>query len=184
MDSYCCIDGGGCDCASGTSTLRFQGTPSVITTIGVTSASSSPVSTTSSSSPSTSTTSKSAAASTTSRSSASSSAVPISTSPPSAASGVPKSSSSSNSALKVGLGVGIPLGALVLVLAAYLVFRKRQQQAKYQGPLPQHSEVFAYQDKDHQESQPPTHQIPLQELAWDNESRELAAIERRELPVP
>lgn len=56
VDSYCCIDGGGCDCASGTSTLRFQGTPSVITTIRVTSTSSSSISTTSSSSSSPSTT--------------------------------------------------------------------------------------------------------------------------------
>lgn len=181
VDSYCCIDGGGCDCASGTSTLRFQGTPSVVTTIGVTSTSSSSLSTTSSSSSSPSTTSKSATAATSSQSGVSSSPLPVSTSPPSAASTVPPSSSSSNSALKVGLGVGIPLGALVLVLTAYLFLRKRKQQAKDRSPLPEQSELVGYQD---QEPLPPTHQIPLQELAWDNESRELAAVERRELPVP
>lgn len=141
-DSYCCQaqDGslGNCDCSATaglTRPLHFEGTPSILTTIGVTGSTTSTTSTT----PSVTTTahsttstlapiiSPSTAESTLSTHTNTSSSAPqiaqtSSSSPPSSS-----PQPSSNRSAVIGAGVGVPLGVITSVVLAAVIYRRLRQ---------------------------------------------------------
>ena len=168
VDSYCC-GGEDCDCESGHNTISFNGIPSILTTIGVTSTSAT-------------STSPSSISATTFDATSSPDRNPQSTqtnqSPPVAESTgdsiTPTSNSSpSNTGLKIGLGVGISLGIIVVALGCYIIWRKLRQRRNAPDPAWQSTE-YPVQEKIGGEPPPTYHMVP-QELAEDPEPKELSA---------
>lgn len=141
-DSYCCQaqDGslGNCDCSATAGLARplhFEGTPSILTTIGVTGSTTSTISTTSSvttAAHSTTSTlapviSPSTAGSVSSTNTNTSSSAPqiaqtSSSSPP-----LSSPQPSSNRSAVIGAGVGVPLGVITLVVLAAVIYRRLRQ---------------------------------------------------------
>lgn len=131
IDSYCCVDGtlNACNCTSGSGALRFQGTPSVLTTIGFT------PSTTSSSSTSTQISSSSSSSHVTT-----SATIPsLTISPISSASdqATPSPSPSTVNSAAIGAGVGIPVGLLIIGATVFFFHRSRKNREPTRAPIPQ-----------------------------------------------
>ena len=167
MDSYCCLDGTGCDCKLGIKTISFLGTPTALTTIGVTSIASVPLARSVVQSISRSI--GFLVPSSTARTSETS-AQPLD----SATDLQPSQASSGTSALKVVLGVGITLGLISLILVSYLIWRKTHRPTPNNGlatspPCKNH----LYQDNNGGEPRRSARQVELHELALDNDPREL-----------
>ena len=161
-DDYCCGEQPECNsnCDNGTVVIRFQGTPTALTTIGVTSTESRVLSTDESSKRTES------ASPTTTKSRA--------TEP----STVPEIRSQSRTELKVGVGVGVPLGIITFVLAGYVIWIKMGR------PKPPHlppDNGPTYRDKNrgvspYEARQPPAYQMDRlvrREPEWNNDAQEL-----------
>ena len=161
-DSYCCLQGTQCTskCNKGPVIIRFQGEPSVVTTVGVTATTSQVLSTDESS------TRAGSASQTTTESSATSSPA------------VRETRSHSRTDLKVGVGVGVPLGLIALVLGVYVIWRKIRESKATRLP-PDNGTTYRDKSRDegqYEETQSPTYQMePLvrHELEIDNDAREL-----------
>ena len=135
-DSYCCIDStfSSCNCSSGSGALRFQGTPSALTTIGFT------PSTTSSSSISTQTSSSASSTSPLSSPVTSSATIASSnTASTSSASDQPTPSSTSSpstvNSVAIGAGVGVPAGLLVIGAIVFFFLRSRKNHTPNSAPF-------------------------------------------------
>ena len=159
VDSYCCLQGEQCTskCDNGSVVIRFQGEPSVVTTIGVTATASQVLSTGESSIVASQTTAESRATE---------------------SSAVRETSSHSSTGLKIGAGVGVPLGVLALVLAAYVIWKKmRKSKPTRLLPDSDHASLGKSRDEgQYKATQSPAYQMePLvrHELEWDNDAREL-----------
>ena len=141
VDSYCC-SGGDCDCESGHNTISFNGLPSTLTIIGVTSTSAASTSP-SLISPTPSIAESSLDGNPSSTQTTQSPPVAESTSNPVS----PTSKSSpSNTGLKVGLGVGVSLGIIVVALGCYIIWQKLRQRRNAPDPAWQSTE-YPVQEK-------------------------------------
>ena len=127
-DNYCCLQGLLCtsQCDRGPTIIRFQGEPSVVTTIGVTATASQILNT---------------GENFIGAGSASQTSPDSRATEPSA---VRETGSHSRTGLKIGVGVGVPLGVIALVLAAYVIWKRTRRSKPRQLPL---DNGHTYRDK-------------------------------------
>ena len=178
-DSYCCLQGSECTskCDNGSVIIRFQGEPSVVTTIGVTSTKSQVLSTDMTTMDVAAT--ESQVLSTDKSSIGTGSASPISTGSKAMQSSAGlETHSHSRTELKIGVGMGLPLGIISLVLAAYVIWRKKRKPKPTNLP-PDNGHTYRDKDKGagpYEATQSPAYQMePLarHELEGNHDAREL-----------
>ena len=161
-DSYCCLQGALCTdkCDKGPVIIRFQGEPSVVTTVGVTATDSRVLRTDESST----------------RTQSASQIATESRATPSSA--VRETGPHSSTDLKVGVGVGVPLGVIALIFATYVIWKKTRK-SEPTRLLPDSGDTYRDKSRDegqHKENSPAYRMEPLirHELEWDNNARELS----------
>lgn len=144
-DHYCCLQGLLCtsECDKGPTIIRFQGEPSVVTTIGITATGSQVLNTGDSSI-------RAGSASQTSTESRATES-----------SAVRETGSHLKTELKIGVGVGVPLGVFALVLAAYVIW-KRTRRSKPRRLPPDNGHTYRDKSMDggqYEETQSPAHRM-------------------------
>ena len=135
-DSYRCIDSvqGSCNCATESDTIHFAGSPSVITAIGVTASSTRTTATSQTQSPSSSTATTMSSSTTSSLATSSTAGLSTAFNESPTDSPIPGAtpSPSSNHNEAIGLGVGIPLGAIILAAFGLFIYRDRRKKSSSQ----------------------------------------------------